>query len=93
MTHPNEDASAIARIIGISKGTNSPTWTLLRALKQVGLRDHTWNALAKALDEIWNARDDEEANLAIDDAHEALQHLRELDYDGSQWKWDERVGQ
>ena len=78
------DESAVTRICGIAKGTPSPLATILSAARVITHRpDGTdWPDLMGALNDIYHARSMEDACEAIDNAHEALQGLRECDYDG-----------
>jgi len=93
MNTPHDiDNSAQARIFGIAKGTGSPFGTILRAMKELNRGNPTdkWALLFSCLSDLYHARDDDDAREAIDGAHEALQGMREYDYDGTSIGIDDR---
>ncbi len=83
-TTPEIDESAVGRILGIASGTPDPVNTLLRALRQKTNPEKfactPWGDLSRALYDLYNASDDDEAMAAHDDGCEALNVLLDCDY-------------
>ena len=78
------DRAAEIRIAGIAEGTPSPFKTMMRATEHTishGAQNE-WVALLYCMIDLYYAADSAQVRDAVDDAHEALQALREHTYSG-----------
>lgn len=88
------DNVAVQRIVGVAMGTPDPVATLIEALHQNNLSrtfDQSWKNLISELRDLYHARDDDEAQAAIDEAHDALTSLRDRNYDNKPDPMDREI--
>lgn len=77
----DDNLPALERIKSIAIATGDETMILIRALHDLNKgKGYAINHLCVALGEIATARDEEEHAAALDDAHEALHRMRDVDF-------------